>query len=218
MAGTVYGFVLNDGRLDLRVERGGVVRFVATRYEVREREWDAETGWLAVGNVVTSRHRKLLCYQRGMARDMRMMRAVINEMERTRPRITADDIASAYRRMAADYQMLSVWAQTLADETARENRPRTARGYLTAMRRFIDFNRGYDICLDVLTAEVVAMFENALEREGLTPPTISFYMRSLRAIYNKAVSENIIPAPSEDPFEEAYTFIDVPLKHISTEM
>lgn len=201
-------FIFRNGRLDLRVEHRGVMRFVHTLYEVREREWDAENGWLVLGNMGTARHRKLLCYQRAMARDLRCLRAAVTGMQRP----SADDIASEYRRIVAGCQMLGTYAQILSGELARESRPRTARGYITAIRRFIDFNNGYDIRLDGLTTEVVVAFEHALESEGLTPPTISFYMRTLRAIYNRAVAECITPARFDNPFEEAYTRIEMPLR------
>ncbi len=214
-----FGFVYRDVCLDLKVEHRGVERYVPTRYEVRESEWDADTQWLKLGPVVTSRHRKLLHYHRAMARDLRCLRIAVNNLANARPgsnkgpnranALSADDIASLYRRMVADYQMLGTYAHILSEEALHAEKPRTARGYITAIRRFIDFNRGYDIHLGDLSAEIVAMFEHALEREGLMPPTISFYMRNLRAMYNKAVSESIIPPRLENPFENAYTHIEL---------
>lgn len=209
-----FGFVFKEGRLDLRVEHRGMERFVPTHYQVREQEWDAETGWLAVGNMVTARHRKLHCYQRAMTRDLRRLRAAVGDMEHTRASISVDDIASAYRQMMAGYQVMGIYAQVLADETAREGRPRTARGYLTAARRFVEFNGGYDIRHDAITSETIIMFERALEDEELTPNTISFYMRTLRAIYNRAVAECILPARLDDPFEDAYTRIEPPVSPV----
>lgn len=201
-----FGFIRRDVCLDLRVEHRGVERYVPTRYEVRESEWNAEAQWLELGPVVTSRHRKLLHYHRAMARDLRCLHLAVGNLANFRAGgLSADDIASLYRRMSADYQMLGTYAQILSDEALYAEKPRTARGYITAVRRFIDFNRGYDLHLGDLTAEVVSMFERTLEGEGLMPPTISFYMRSLRAIYNKAISESIIPPCLENPFENAYT-------------
>ncbi len=206
---TTLGFIYRDVRLDLKVEHRGVERYVPTRYEVRECEWNAEAKWLKLGSVVTSRHRKLLHYHRAMVRDLRNLHIAVNDLANARAgALSADHIASLYRRMTADYQMLGTYAQILSDEALYAEKLRTARGYITAIRRFIDFNRGYDIHLGALTAEVVAMFEHTLEREGLMPPTISFYMRNLRAIYNKAISENIIPPRLENPFENAYTYIE----------
>ena len=208
---TTLGFIYRDVRLDLKVEHRGVERYVPTRYEVRECEWNAEAKWLKLGSVVTSRHRKLLHYHRAMVRDLRNLYIAVNDLANARAgALSADHIASLYRRMTADYQMLGTYAQILSREALHAEKPRTARGYITTIRRFIDFNHGYDIRLVDLTAEVVTMFEHALEREGLMPPTISFYMRNLRAIYNKAVSESIIPQCLEDPFDNAYTHVELP--------
>ena len=204
-----YGFIFRDGHLDLRIEHRGVERFVSTRYEIRPNEWNAETGeLLATGH--TARSRRLSDYQRTMERDLRRLRTMVNGMERSSMKVSADDIASAYRQMMVGYQMLGIYTQILAEEMIRTGKMRTARGYITTIRRFIELNRGYDIRLDELTSEVIARFEVSLQREGLTPPTISFYMRNLRAIYNKAVSENIILARLDSPFEDAYTYIELP--------
>jgi hypothetical protein len=131
-------------------------------------------------------------------------------MQRARGRLSADDIASTYRQMVAGYAMLGTFAQTIADELMREKQKRTARGYLTAARRLIEFNNGYDIRIDALTPEVIARFEQALEHDNLSMSTISFYMRTLRAVYNRAVVECIIPARLDSPFDDAYTQIKPP--------
>jgi hypothetical protein len=197
---STFNFIFRDGHLGLRIEHRGVERFVSTRYDVRENEWNAAAGWLVTGDVATARHRRLAVYAQAMERDLRLLREIA-----AYPRITARDIASAYLSAMAGNQMLGVYAKCLSEEWAREGRRRTSRGYLTAARRFIDFNGGNDMRLDNLTPETIAMFERTLENDNLEQSTISFYMRTLRAIYNRAVAECIVPARLDNPFDEAYT-------------
>jgi hypothetical protein len=203
-----FGFIFRGGRLEMRVEHRGVGRYVPTHYDVREEEWDAAAGWtiLLAGN--TSRRRKLVKYQRSMSRDLRLMGRIVRDFEAVRG--TADDMANAYRAAMLGNQILGIYASTLADELKHRGQPRTARGYISTVRRFIDFNRGDDIRLDNLSTSVVDAFEAALRAEELTLNTLSFYMRTLRAIYNKAVAENILSRPLHDPFENAYIHIETP--------
>jgi hypothetical protein len=196
---TTFSFVFRDGHLDLRIEHRGVERFVTMRYQVRASEWDAAAGDLKIGGH-SARSRRLAEYRRSIKRDLWLLRNAVRGSQ-----ITADEIASEYRKMVAGYQTLGNYALALAKELAHENRPRTARGYLTATRRFVDFNDGYDMRHEDLTAHTIARFERALERDGLTPNTISFYIRTLHAVYNRAIAECIIPARLDDPFEDAHT-------------
>jgi hypothetical protein len=191
----------------MRFERRKAARFVSTPYEVREREWDAETGQLKVSVAVGARLRKLLNYQRAMARDLKLANSIINSMGASRH--TVDDIANAYHTAVAGRQMLGVYAALLAEELAHQGCHRTSRGYLGTVRRLIDFNRGHDIRLDEISPRMVVAFQAFLESEELTPPTISFYMRGLRAIYNKAMAEGILSPSLEDPFEDAYVAVEL---------
>ena len=60
--------------------------------------------------------------------------------------------------------------------------------------------------LDALTQEVVMGYEDYLRDRGLTPNTTSFYMRILRAVYNRAVERGGIEQKS--PFRKVYTGVD----------
>ena len=73
--------------------------------------------------------------------------------------------------------------------------------------------------IDFLTAETIQDYETWLRMKGITPNTSSFYMRILRAVYNRAVDDQIIF--SKNPFKHVYTGVDkttkraLPLKLIS---
>jgi hypothetical protein len=203
-----YGFTYINGRLVMRFESRGMERFVTSPYEVREREWDAEAGGLVLSAAAGgARRRKLMNYQRAMARDLRLAGSITGGMASSSSSV--DDIANAYHEAIASRQLLSVYATLLAEELSRHGCHRTSRGYLGTVRRLIDFNRGHDIRLDEISARTISAFQSFLiDEEELTPPTISFYMRGLRAIYNKAVAEGVISPSLEDPFEDAYVAVE----------
>lgn len=81
--------------------------------------------------------------------------------------------------------------------------PSTADNYLTAARSFIRFRGGTDVPLSTLKADTVRAYERWLAEQGVCPNTSSCYMRSLRALYNKASNKRT--AKAHAPFKHVFT-------------
>ena len=84
--------------------------------------------------------------------------------------------------------MLSAFAQVAAKEVSEA----TAANYRTAVRAFIAFHQGRDIALASLSKELVSRYERWLRERGCCRNTVSCYLRSMRAIYNKAVQRKTV--------------------------
>lgn len=78
----------------------------------------------------------------------------------------------------------------------------TARNYRTALHSFMDFCRHNQVKLSDLTSTLISDYERWLKGK-VTMTTLSCYMRTLRAIYNKAVIEGLVADKS--PFARSYT-------------
>ena len=109
--------------------------------------------------------------------------------------------------------MLSVIGQL-----KRLNRIRTAETYTAALSSFMKFRDGQDILLCEIDSDTMMLYEAWLKGKGICPNTVSFYMRILRAVYNRAVEKELVE--QRHPFKHVYTGIDktvkraVPLKAI----
>ncbi|VFB13043.1 integrase [Bacteroides heparinolyticus] len=79
----------------------------------------------------------------------------------------------------------------------------TAGNYRTAVRSFILFNGGRDLPLSSLNADAVRRYERWLHGRGVCPNTSSCYLRSLRALYNKAASKRLVK--DRAPFRGVFT-------------
>lgn len=79
----------------------------------------------------------------------------------------------------------------------------TAENYRTAVRSFVRFNGGRDVPLSALDAETLRRYERWLREGGVCPNTSSCYLRSLRAIYNKAASKRLVK--DRAPFKGLFT-------------
>lgn len=81
--------------------------------------------------------------------------------------------------------------------------PKTRQNYVSALVSLKKFNGGKDMLLSSVTARKMAMYERWLKSRGICNNTISCYMRSLRALYNKIGSFPY--RPKEHPFKKVFT-------------
>ena len=82
----------------------------------------------------------------------------------------------------------------------------TARNYRRTLNSFSGFLNGADIPFSLLDERLVGRYNDWLQRRRIVRNTVSFYMRVLRAVFNKAVREGIVPQSS--PFRNVYTGVD----------
>lgn len=80
---------------------------------------------------------------------------------------------------------------------------RTAETYTATLQSFSRFRRGRDLMLDEITPDLIQAYEAYLRARGAVPNTTSFYMRILRAVYNRAVESEAIE--QRNPFRHVYT-------------
>ncbi len=179
-------------------------------YRVWPEEWDAVGRWLSIPHRNDERCRLLVAWEESMNYDLGRMEVVIRELERGGD-YTVDDIMARYRSVMTG-NGVGMYAERLAVELERSGHERTARAYRSAAARFRKFNAGCDVKLEQITAALVGAFQQALKDEGKSPNTISFYMRTLRVIYNKAVAEGRIRRSVESPFAGVYTGVSLTRK------
>lgn len=99
------------------------------------------------------------------------------------------------------------FAELLAEETAAFGNLRKSLRYRTAirsLRRYLDGRK--DLGWRKFNDQLIAGYETYLRRTGLCPNTTSFYMRTLRSIFNVAASRGLTRTSS--PFSRVYTGID----------
>lgn len=95
----------------------------------------------------------------------------------------------------------------------------TAQTYTSAQRSLTTFFSEYTtgsiindtgrtgIPFSIITSDFFQAYEAWLRQRGVTPNTISFYMRILRAVYNKAIENGLMAPTTCHPFKHVYTGI-----------
>lgn len=79
----------------------------------------------------------------------------------------------------------------------------TAKNYSSALGSFKRFRGGRDIPIPSVDHLMIEDYQAWLKSTGLTPNSTSFYMRILRAVYNRAVDQEL--TPDHSPFRTVFT-------------
>ncbi len=99
----------------------------------------------------------------------------------------------------------SEYAYEEIEQTRKRHQHSTASNYRTAVRSFIKFNKGEDIPLVDVNSALMDSYGEWLLQNNVSKDTLSCYMRSLRALYNKAVNRGFVKQCN--PFSNVFTGI-----------
>lgn len=99
----------------------------------------------------------------------------------------------------------SDYADKEIKHTRKQHQHSTASNYSTAIRSFFKFNKGEDIPLANINSQLIDSYSEWLQQNNISKDTLSCYMRSLRAIYNKAVNKGLVQQCN--PFRNVFTGI-----------
>jgi len=87
---------------------------------------------------------------------------------------------------------------------------RTAERYAIVLKSFMRFVGDDDLSFEAVDADLMVAYEIHLKARGICPNSSSYYMRGLRAIYNRAVEKGL--TLQVYPFKHVYTGIDKTVK------
>lgn len=104
---------------------------------------------------------------------------------------TAADISDSYKRRR-DLTQLFVYADTLIGTLHNLGRSGTAGNYRSACNAFGSFLGSDVLSFSDFTSDLVDRFVEHQKLRGKQPNTISCYLKQLRALYNKALRENVV--------------------------
>lgn len=177
--------------------RGGRVQ-IATRMRWRSEAWDAERGRPCAD---TEEARVL---QRRIDADTQRLQRLVGEIDASGRSCGTREFAARFRaEVAAEPESVQAFMRRQIESLQRCRRFGTAKNYDRTLRSFSGFLAGGDLPFGALTEELVDEYEAYLASRGVSRNSSSFYMRILRAVYNKAVRQRL--APLCTPFRNVYT-------------
>lgn len=207
-----------EGNIYYQVIHNRVVCPIRTDYRIFESEWDDGASTLSYPTPVHAERRNYLqSVENHIEWDIKRLKIIIALFDRRHECYTTDDIVTKFSRQAKE-QSLFTFMQEAIGQLKRLNRIRTSETYAATLSSFMKFREGQDILLCEIDSDTMMLYEAWLKGKGVCPNTISFYMRILRAVYNRAVEKELVE--QKHPFKHVYTGIGktvkraVPLKAI----
>lgn len=198
-AGTIYYQIIHNR----------VVRQLKTDYKIFGEEWDGVQGMIVKTNAGNGRMFLLRSILERIDWDVKRLNSIIERFDKTVRSYIADDIISAFTNQSQDLSFFN-FMQSVITQLKLLNRYRTAENYITALNSFIRFRDNEDLLLSELDSDLMVRYEAYLVGRCVAKNTISFYMRILRAVYNRAVEQEL--TERRNPFKHVYTGIDKTVK------
>lgn len=196
--GVIYYQVIHERR----------VRQLHTDYHIRQEEWDEEKSRV-ITRVADSRRSHILSIRERIRWDMERLSKIIRRFDTDGISYTADDLIEEFRRYTDEYSLFN-YMENCIIRLKQCGRVRTAETYAATLNSFRKFREDKDIMLDSLTSETMELYETWHNSRGNSLNTISFYLRVLRAVYNRAVDEGI--TENRRPFRHVYTGVEKTVK------
>lgn len=206
--GTVYYQVIQDRK----------VRQIVSHCRVYASEWDEKRSRVII-EISGERRAIVLGIRDRIRMDVERLNKIDRRLDAAGLQYSADDILEEFKRYVREYS-LSAYMGRLIAKLRRNGRVRTSETYTAAFLSFRKFlveakrcecgGRDGDVMLDGITTELMEAYEAWHKKRGNSLNTISFYMRILRAVYNRAVEDGIIE--NHNPFRRVYTGIGKTVK------
>lgn len=117
----------------------------------------------------------------------------------------SNDLSIVPKSTAAESHNTSLlsFVNQLRTQFLQQNKLRLAETYQSALNSFCLYINKVEILMEDIDSKMIEGYESYLKQKKLTLNTISFYMRILRAIYNRAVKSGVIA--DKKPFDHVFT-------------
>ena len=196
--GTIYYQIIHERK----------VRQLLSDYKVFTSEWD-ESRSMVTTTQKSERKSFILSIRERIRWDVERLNKIDKKLDANGLTYTADDVIDEFNRYANEYSLFN-FMESIIVKLKQNGKVRTSETYKSALSSFKKFRHDEDIMLDCLTSEIMEAYEAWHKGRGVAPNTISFYTRILRAVYNRAVEDDIIE--NRNPFKHVYTGVDKTVK------
>lgn len=192
-----------EGSLYYQIICNNVVRQIATPYKVFSNEWSVDIEDL----IIKPSHR--MNYLESISRtthyDMERIYNIVSKWTDDGKSFTVDQIADSFRKQSSENTLFAYMERMIALYW-RHGQYRTSETYSTTLNSFKRFRADVDVNLGDIDSDLIKSYENYLKHNALSPNTISFYLKHIRAIYNRAVDDELIM--DRKPFKRVSTAIE----------
>ena len=188
-AGTIY----------YQVTHRRATQQITTNIRLQSDEWDA------IGEQVVISVADKSIIQNRINSDIALLKRIVKDLDNSGITYFVGDIVKRFRSPECHVLVLD-FMQNQIRLMRNANRLGTALNYEKTMKNFAEFLGGVNLPFSAMTEQLIADYNAFLVQRGMVRNSISFYMRIMRAVYNKAVRHKFVE--QSHPFTEVYTGID----------
>ncbi|MFI3317245.1 MAG: site-specific integrase [Rikenellaceae bacterium] len=198
-----------EGVIYYQVIHNKVIRQIRTNYRVWPHEWSIKGGFVVIDQSTPQRAEYLRLLADKINSTIRRVYQLAQILESRAALNHCNDLVEEYYRQPHEETFFNYFkAQIVRLESL--GRLSTSHNYRAAFNSFFKFRAGEDLVMDNITFELIEEYQAFLKHERLSLNSSSFYMRILRAVYNKAVEVGL--AQQKQPFGRVYTGIEKTVK------
>ena len=198
------------GTLFYQVIHNRVTRQIYTGYKLFPYEWNTMESKIVIpADSDAGRNRYLSSLHDLLAANISRLSGIISRLEKTGTPYNTDKVVELYNA-PDDMGCFIYFATDLIMRMRQIGKHQAAAKYTTTINSFKRFRGECDIPIDDMDSALMLEYEQWLKKTGACKNTTSFYMRNLRAIYNRAVEKEL--TLQRFPFKHVYTGIDKTVK------
>ena len=195
------------GVIYYQVIQNRVIRQLKTNYHIFPGEWNEEDSSINIEE--TNRKDELTAIDKQIKWDVKRLETIIRLLEKKGAPYTSEDIIEFFHTRANELSLFDFMHIQIAEQE-KKGRVRTAETYTTTLYSIGRYLNHEDILMEEITNDLLLGYEESLHNQGVTQNSSSFYMRILRAVYNRAADSGIVE--QQYPFKNVYTGIDRTVK------
>ena len=196
-----------EGTIYYQITQSRVVRQLKTDYRIFTNEWNENKNRIIVSS--SERNNLLLSLLEHIEWDMKRLNMIIHQLDDQKAVYTVDDIITSFKNNT-ERQSFFNFMKSIIVKLQQMGKVRTAENYSYTLKSFMQFRENKDILLSEVDSDLIELYEAYLQNKGVIRNTSSFYMRILRAVYNRAVEKELVK--QRNPFKHVYTGVDKTIK------
>ena len=140
---------------------------------------------------------------------IKQIKKCIESLEKSNSNYSADDVI---RAIEDERNNLINYINLISERLSMSGKQKTSDNYKTLAKRIYEFVGNDFTSIHDIDCDFVESFEAWLLSRGIKRNTSSFYIRNLRAVWNKAIDNGILPPTLTDPFKHVYKGVDITAK------
>lgn len=189
------------GSIIIIVTSHRITRQITTGYKVFPCEWDEKRSQF-VSTINNDRMAAIKSITQKLYWDVERLHRIIKKFNNRQQDYSADDIISEFQRISKEKAFFN-FMENVITRLKQLGHTGTAKNYRAALGSFKRFRAHEDIPIEAIDHIIMEDYQAYLNVTGLAPNSISFYMRILRAVYNRAAEQEA--SIDRKPFRTVFT-------------